>query len=80
MARVLFINAGSEGHINPTINGVPLIVIPQSADQPIIARQVANIGAGINLQMQGLNANQLYESADDVLNLSKIGWISPSNW
>ncbi|MFB3164405.1 macrolide family glycosyltransferase [Neobacillus sp. 179-J 1A1 HS] len=48
--------------------GVPLIVIPQSADQPIIARQVANIGAGITLQMQGLNANQLYESAEYVLN------------
>jgi MGT family glycosyltransferase len=48
--------------------GVPLIVIPQGADQPIIARQVAKIGAGITLQMQGLNANQLYESAEHVLN------------
>ena len=72
--------------------GVPLIVIPQSADQPIIAGQVANIGAGIKLQMQSLTANQLREAADHVLNdpsfhkavsnikgiLSKIGWISPS--
>jgi MGT family glycosyltransferase len=48
--------------------GVPLIVIPQSADQPVIARQVANIGAGITLQKQGLVANQLYESAKHVLN------------
>ena len=48
--------------------GVPLIVIPQSADQPIIAGQVANIGAGIKLQMQGLTANQLREAADHVLN------------
>lgn len=48
--------------------GVPLIVIPQSADQPIIARQVANNGAGIKLQMQGLTANQLREAADHVLN------------
>lgn len=48
--------------------GVPLIVIPQSADQPIIAQQVANIGAGIKLQMQNLTANQLRESADHVLN------------
>ncbi|MBU8878524.1 glycosyltransferase [Bacillus sp. FJAT-29790] len=48
--------------------GVPLIVIPQSADQPIIAEQVANIGAGIKLQMQGLTANQLREAADHVLN------------
>jgi MGT family glycosyltransferase len=48
--------------------GVPLIVIPQSADQPIIAGQVANIGAGIKLQMQGLTANQLREAANHVLN------------
>ena len=48
--------------------GVPLIVIPQSADQPIIAEQVANIGAGIQLQMQSLTANQLREAADHVLN------------
>lgn len=48
--------------------GVPLIVIPQSADQPIIAGQVANIGAGIKLQMQSLTANQLREAADHVLN------------
>ncbi|QIZ06182.1 glycosyl transferase family 1 [Priestia megaterium] len=48
--------------------GVPLIVIPQSADQPIIAGQVAHIGAGIKLQMDGLTANQLREAADHVLN------------
>ncbi|MBT2734077.1 macrolide family glycosyltransferase [Bacillus sp. ISL-7] len=48
--------------------GVPLIVIPQSADQPIIAGQVANIGAGIKLRMDGLTANQLREAADHVLN------------
>ena len=52
--------------------GVPLIVIPQSADQPIIAQQVANIGAGIKLQMQNLTANQLHETADHVLNHSSF--------
>ncbi|MEH7481140.1 macrolide family glycosyltransferase [Neobacillus drentensis] len=52
--------------------GVPLIVIPQSADQPIIAGQVANIGAGIKLQMHGLTANQLREAAEHVLNNPSI--------
>ncbi|MNI40895.1 UDP-glucoronosyl and UDP-glucosyl transferase [compost metagenome] len=47
--------------------GVPLIVIPQSADQPIIAEQIAKIGAGIQLQMQSLTANQLREAVDHVL-------------
>ncbi|MEK5392942.1 macrolide family glycosyltransferase [Margalitia sp. FSL K6-0131] len=52
--------------------GVPLIVIPLSADQPIIAGQVASIGAGIALQMNSLSANQLREAADYVLNQSSF--------
>jgi MGT family glycosyltransferase len=61
-------NSTSEGFYY----GVPLLVIPQSEDQPIIAEQVANIGAGITLQMQSLTANQLREAADHVLNLSSV--------
>ncbi|MEK4948968.1 macrolide family glycosyltransferase [Bacillus sp. FSL W8-1127] len=65
----LFITHGGMNSTNEGLYyGVPLIVIPQSADQPIIAGQVANIGAGIKLQMQSLTANQLREAADHVLN------------
>lgn len=48
--------------------GVPLVVIPQSADQPVVAGQVASIGAGIRLPMQGLTADQLRDAVDQVLN------------
>ncbi|MED4206166.1 macrolide family glycosyltransferase [Neobacillus mesonae] len=65
----LFITHGGMNSVHEGLYyGVPLIVIPQSADQPVIAGQVAHIGAGIQLQMQGLTANQLRESADLVLN------------
>ncbi|SIR88214.1 glycosyltransferase, MGT family [Peribacillus simplex] len=65
----LFITHGGMNSTNEGLYyGVPLIVIPQSADQPIIAGQVANIGAGIKLQMQSLTVNQLREAADHVLN------------
>ncbi|WP_026583808.1 macrolide family glycosyltransferase [Bacillus sp. J33] len=65
----LFITHGGMNSTNEGLYyGVPLIVIPQSADQPIIAQQVANIGAGIKLKMQGLTANQLREAAAHVLN------------
>lgn len=47
--------------------GVPLVVLPQSADQPMIAGQVANIGAGITLRIQGLTADQLREAVERVL-------------
>ncbi|MCM3118230.1 glycosyl transferase family 1 [Neobacillus sp. MER 74] len=65
----LFITHGGMNSTNESFYyGVPLIVIPQSADQPIIAGQVANLGAGITLPMQGLTANQLRDAADHVLN------------
>lgn len=51
---------------------IPLIVLPQSADQPIIAEQVAKIGAGIQLQMQSLTANQLREAVDHMLSHSSF--------
>ena len=65
----LFITHGGMNSTNEGLYyGVPLIVIPQSADQPIIAQQVTDIGAGIKLQMQSLTANQLREAVDHVLN------------
>lgn len=52
--------------------GVPLIVLPLSAEQPIIAAQVTNIGAGIVLQMQDLTPSQLRNSVNEVLNQSSF--------
>lgn len=67
----LFITHGGMNSVYESLYyGVPLIVIPLSADQPVIANQVAKIGAGIQLQMSGLTANQLHESVDHVLNQS----------
>ncbi|KOS60241.1 glycosyltransferase [Lysinibacillus agricola] len=69
----LFITHGGMNSTNEALYyGVPLIVTPLSADQPIIAEQVTNIGAGIQLQIQGLTANQLHEAANHVLNNSSI--------
>lgn len=76
----------THGGMNSTHEGlyyeVPLIVIPQSADQPFVAQRVANIGAGINLSMHSLSADQLRETADQVLHnpsfLKAVGNISES--
>lgn len=64
----LFITHGGMNSTNEGLYyGIPLIVIPQSADQPVIAGRVANLGAGIQLQMQGLTASRLREAVDHVL-------------
>lgn len=69
----LFITHGGMNSVHEGLYyGVPLIVIPQSADQPIIAEQVANIGAGITLQMHGLTAAQLREVVDHVVGVSSF--------
>ena len=69
----LFITHGGMNSTNESLYyGVPLIVIPQGADQPIIAEQVAKIGAGIPLQMQTLTAQQLFEAAEHVLKESSF--------
>ncbi|CAN7672636.1 macrolide family glycosyltransferase [Paenibacillus sp. LjRoot56] len=52
--------------------GVPLLVIPQSADQPMIAKQVESIGAGVTLQMLTLSTKQLKEAVDQVLSDSSF--------
>ena len=65
----LFITHGGMNSAHEGLyNGVPLVVIPQSADQPVVAKQVESLGAGIKLQMQGLTADQLSESVEMVLN------------
>lgn len=61
-------NSASEG----LYYGVPLIVLPQGADQPMIARRVAEIGAGIHLHQEGLTAQDFREAADRVLQDASI--------
>ncbi len=64
----LFITHGGMNSTHEALyNGVPLVVIPQSADQPIVAGRIASLGAGIALQMQSLTVNGLREAADQVL-------------
>ncbi|PEC22129.1 macrolide family glycosyltransferase [Bacillus cereus] len=64
----LFITHGGMNSTHEGLyNGVPLVVIPQSADQPVIAKQVENLRAGITLQMKGLTEERLRESVELVI-------------
>ncbi|QHW32001.1 glycosyl transferase family 1 [Paenibacillus rhizovicinus] len=66
-AKLFITHGGMNSTHEGLYYGVPLVVVPQSADQPIIAGQVENVGAGVQLQMSDLTADQLSEAADRVL-------------
>lgn len=64
----LFVTHGGMNSVHEGLYyGVPLVVIPQSADQPVIAGQVARSGAGVALPMHELTSGRLREAADQVL-------------
>lgn len=48
-------------------NGLPLVVTPMRHDQPIIARQVADAGAGVVLRIDQLRPTELREAVRAVL-------------
>lgn len=56
-------NSSSEG----LYFGVPLVVIPVAGDQPIVAKRVEELGAGIQLDRRQLTADQLRAAAERVL-------------
>lgn len=66
-ARV-FVTHGGMNSVNEALYyGVPLVVIPQNADQPLVARRVHELGAGVVLNPDEVSAETLKESVTRVL-------------
>ncbi|WP_079911640.1 macrolide family glycosyltransferase [Paenibacillus sp. 32352] len=66
-AQLFITHGGMNSTSEALYNSVPLIVLPQSADQPVIARRVAETGAGIQLNQESLTADELRGAAERVL-------------
>jgi len=71
-AKLFITHGGMNSTSEGLYYGVPLIVLPQGSDQPIVARRVAEIGAGIQLNPEGLTAEALRETAEHVLKDASI--------
>lgn len=60
----------SHGGVNSVMEslwfGVPLVMVPQSSDQPVVAARVAEMGLGITLDNKALTSQQLREAVAKV--------------
>lgn len=77
----LFVSHGGMNSVNEALfYGVPLLIIPLAADQPIVANRTVELGAGKSLEYHGLTAKLFRETVYELLgnelfmkNSSKIG-------
>lgn len=63
-----FISHGGLNSVSEALYyGIPVIAIPQSNDQPMVARQLVTLGAGIGLKMEEVTPKVLRESVYTLL-------------
>jgi MGT family glycosyltransferase len=64
----LFVTHGGMNSVNEALYaGVPMLVIPQGADQPLVARRVAELGAGLSMPPQNVTADAVHTFARRLL-------------
>lgn len=64
----LFVTHGGMNSVNEAIRaGVPMLVVPQGADQPLVAGRVVELGAGLALRTDAVNAQTVQALAGRLL-------------
>ncbi|CCE98062.1 macrolide family glycosyltransferase [Sinorhizobium fredii] len=65
----LFVTHGGMNSVNEAMwAGVPTLVVPQGADQPLVARRVVELGAGLALRTEDATAETVHALARSLLN------------
>jgi MGT family glycosyltransferase len=73
----LFITHSGMNSVNEGLcAGVPLLMIPQAADQLFIAQHIQRLGAGKMLRNTKLNAQRLRKAAEEILAQPAFGQVS----
>ncbi|MEU9291763.1 macrolide family glycosyltransferase [Streptomyces sp. NPDC048275] len=64
----LFVTHGGMNSVNEAMYaGVPLLVVPQGADQPLVARRVVELGAGLSIRTEDVTEDSVREHARRLL-------------
>lgn len=66
-ADIFITHGGMNSSSEALYFGVPLVVIPVMGDQPIVAKQIEELGAGLQLNRQNLDALKLRETTEQIL-------------
>ena len=64
----LYITHGGKNSVSEALYyGVPMIIVPQSADQPLVGRLIERLGAGTALRRESLTPQKLRSTAEYML-------------
>ncbi|MDQ4055343.1 MAG: oleandomycin glycosyltransferase [Actinomycetota bacterium] len=64
----LFVTHGGMNSVNEAMYaGVPMLVVPQGADQPMVARRVVELGAGLSIRTQDVIGASVHALAQQLL-------------
>ncbi|TDD43392.1 oleandomycin glycosyltransferase [Nonomuraea terrae] len=64
----LFVTHGGMNSVNEAMHaGVPMLVVPQGADQPLVARRVVELGAGLSIRTRDAAAGAVHALARRLL-------------
>ncbi|MFD1952868.1 macrolide family glycosyltransferase [Paenibacillus thailandensis] len=66
--QIMICHGGMNSTMEALYHDIPVIVVPQSSDQPIVAARVEQLGCGIAIPKEKVSADKLGKAVDAIMN------------